>query len=481
MPRNNRQEGVSHSMSSLFNTVPLTLFRPLASQGAPIYADALLRLFAEIQQRSQPLSRELALATVAEALDAPDAFDLTGDASDDASDDAADHSVRAGAILRYFDQTGWLRTEMQSDFTQTFILPDYAFRLLSVFGDLARNEPLALRGLICSIHDLLAAAAHGEAPYDRLPEAYRQTNFLLNGLKELQHNIGAHIEQVLQALEARDVLDQFFTRYRGDIMDRAYHQLRTTDHLSRYRPTIINALASIEHTETLELAARHLHSIGEAASIDQAVMQLAEQIRTIRDQFTGLDRLLELIDTRHSQFVDSAVRTIELHLTANATTSGQLHTILTQLLAVESGRPDDSLPEQYAPLINLFELGLVDSASLAAPTRAATPFELEPAPAEILSPAEIEQAHADTLAQMNRAISRERVRRYALELLDGHSERRGGEIPLAGADDLPLLIYLRSYGDGSLGYTLEQAEDAAWIERDGIGFRDFVLKKKDVT
>jgi DNA-binding transcriptional ArsR family regulator len=454
------------------------LFRPLASQGAPIYVDALLRLFAEIQQRSQPLSRELALATVAEALYAPNALDLTSDAADDES--GADHSLRAAAILRYFDQTGWLRTEMQSDFTQTFILPDYAFRLLGVLGDLARNEPLALRGLICSIHDLLAAAARGDAPYDRLPEAYRQTNFLLNGLKELQHNIGAHIDQVLQTLEARDVLEQFFTQYRGDIMDRAYHQLRTTDHLSRYRPTIINALSAIERTDTLEQSARHLHSIGEAASIDQAVIQLAEQIRTIRDQFAGLDRLLELIDTRHSQFVDSAVRTIELHLTANATTSGQLHTILTQLLAVESGRADDPLPDQYAPLINLFELGLVDEASLAVPTRAATPFEPEQEPPELLSPAEIEQAHAETLAQMNRAISRERVRRYAIELLDGHNERRGGEIPLTGADDLPLLIYLRSYGDGSLGYTLEQADDAAWIERNGVGFRDFVLKKTAV-
>ncbi len=465
-------------MYALFETLPTTLFRPLASRGAPIYADVLLRLFAEIQQHSQPLSRELALAIVAEALAAPEAFELTSDALADDDEAARDTSSRAGAILRYFVQTGWLRSEMQSDFTQTFILPDYAFRLLGVLGELARNEPLALRGLICSIHDLLQAAARGEATYDRLPEAYRQTTFLLNGLKELQHNIGAHIEKVLQTLEARDVLEQFFTQYRGEIMDRAYHQLRTTDHLSRYRPTIVDSLAAIEDVELLESSARHLHTIGEATSIEQAAIQLSDQIITIREQFAGLDRLLEAIDTRHSQFVDSAVRTVELHLTASSTTSGQLHTILNHLLTVEPGTAATPLPDLYAPLVNLFELGLIDAESLSAPGRAATPFELEPAASVILSAEEIAQAQATTLAQMNRAISRERVRRYAQELLAGHSERHGSEIALGGPDDLPLLIYLRSYGDGSLGYTLEQSADAAWIERDGVGFRDFVLRKK---
>jgi len=463
-------------MPALFDTLPPTLFRPLASRGAPVYADALLGLFAETQNRSQPLSRDLALATVMTVLYTPEALELTSDALDD-DDSAADVATRAAAILRYLVASGWLRTEMQSDFTQTFILPDYAFRLLNVLGELARNEPLALRGLICSIHDLLQAAARGEATYDRLPEAQRQTTFLLQGLKELQHNIGAHIQKVLQTLEARAVLEQFFTQYRGDITDKVYHQLKTTDHLSRYRPTIIESLASIELTDTLENAARHLHVIKEADSIEHAVRQLAEQIRSIRDQFDGLDRLLEAIDTRHSQFVDSAVRTVELHLTASSTTSGQLNTIVKHLLTVLKTSADQPLPDEYGPLVNLFALGLLDAESLSAPSRAAVPFELEPVASPIISQAERDQAHAATLAQMNRAISRERVRRYAQELLNGHTERHGHDIPFNGADDLPLLIYLRNYGNGSLGYTLESADDAPWVERDGVGFRDFVLRR----
>jgi hypothetical protein len=84
---------------------------------------------------------------------------------------------------------------------------------------------------------------------------------------------------------------------------------------------------------------------------------------------------------------------------------------------------------------------------------------------------------AYTLQQMNRAISRERVRRYAAMLLRDRDELPATDLPLVGPDDLPLLIYLRSYGDGSLGYRIEEQPDGGWIERAGVGFRAFVLRR----
>jgi hypothetical protein len=74
-------------------------------------------------------------------------------------------------------------------------------------------------------------------------------------------------------------------------------------------------------------------------------------------------------------------------------------------------------------------------------------------------------------------VSRERVRRFALSLLRDRDSVTGAEIPLGGPEDLPLLIYLRAYGDGSLGYLAEEPPRAAWLERDGIGFRDFTIRR----
>ena len=81
------------------------------------------------------------------------------------------------------------------------------------------------------------------------------------------------------------------------------------------------------------------------------------------------------------------------------------------------------------------------------------------------------------MRQLQRTIGREHIRRYAERLLDGRETLRGAEIALGGPDELPLLIYLRRYGDGSLGYRVDDLEEAPWVERDGVGFRDFVMRR----
>jgi hypothetical protein len=459
---------------SLFASIPDTLFSPLASPGAPVYAAALLQIFAETRRHQQPLSRELAVSLVREVLaDAQNALATTSDAGDEVAIEEEDDplTARAAAVLRYLARSGWLRIETQSDFSQSYTLPDYAFRLLNVFNELASDEPLPLQGLIFSIYSLLQTSVREGNAHISLPEAYRQTASLMSGLKELQHNIGVHIEQVLRQLQARDVLEQVFTLYRGEIVDKAYHQLRTTDHVSRFRPGVLEALTQLSSEQQVLQVAQSLRASGLAPSVEAAASRLLGQIREIRDQFEQLDRLLQAIDVRHSQFVDSAVRTVELQLSASTTTSGQLHAILTHMLAGDRGAPDGA-----AEAVDLYALGLLDAESLAAPSRAAVPFVPEPLATPQPTPEEIAAAQARTLRSLNRSVSRERVRRYAAELLREQDEVRVGALWMGGPENLPLLIYLRQYGDGSLGY---RAEDATgeWIEHDGIGFRDFVLRK----
>jgi hypothetical protein len=166
-------------------------------------------------------------------------------------------------------------------------------------------------------------------------------------------------------------------------------------------------------------------------------------------------------------------------LTASSTTSGQLHSILSHLLTDETGAANQPLPDLYRRLVSSFELGLVNESSLASPKRAAVAFVPEVAAAPSLSDEEIAEGRRQTLQLLARAISRDRVRRFAAELLRHSDEARGGDIHLKGPDDLPLLIYLRNYGDGSLGYRVEESENAEWIERDGVGFRDFVIRKAE--
>ena len=105
--------GEMRATMSLFETVPTTLFRPLASPGAAIYTQVLLALFAATKQQSQPLSRERALSLVEQQLELPNAEALTSDAHEEESE--LEQNNHASAILRSLRAWGWLRFEQQSD------------------------------------------------------------------------------------------------------------------------------------------------------------------------------------------------------------------------------------------------------------------------------------------------------------------------------------------------------------------------------
>ncbi|MBV9020155.1 MAG: hypothetical protein JOZ71_05520, partial [Ktedonobacteraceae bacterium] len=317
----------------------------------------------------------------------------------------------------------------------------------------------------------------------RIPQVYQETMRLLNGLKELQHNINTHIETVLNQASLRDILEQTFTSRLHQVTRRAYHELRTTDHVSRFRPGINEALAALS-TKYQDYTADTASQNGTNKQQNASVQRIPEQIENIQAQFDTLDTLLDIIDARHSQFFDSAVRSIEHRLSANTSTSGHLRTILEHLLATQqatsvTAQSAHSLEQVDADaLVHLYSLALLDEKSLMSPRKTPEPFIPDPDVSSELSEQEKRAAQEQTLAQLSRALSRERVRMYANTLLADCDKRRMGDIALNGPDDLPMLIYLRLYGqDGSLGYLSEELVDAPWIERAGIGFRDFVIRR----
>ncbi len=469
----------------LFAKVPASLFSPLAAQGATLYSEVLLVLFEETQRHQEPLSRELCVLLIADLLDAPNALEVTADLSEEDDVQEADRvRARAGAVLRYLTRCQWLHAELQENFTWFYTLPDYAFRLLSTLHDIATDLRDPLQGIICSIHDLLQAAARNtENRALRIAQAYRETMRLRNGLKELQHNIGTYIEAVLHETSPRTLLERTFSSYLAERARRMYHALRTTDHVSRFRPGIEEALSQLRRAELRLVQDPSAASGEEPSELAHGNHQIEDHLHTIFAIFDSLDGLLDAIDARHSQFFDAAVRTIELQLTAESTTSGHLHTLLTHLLTHHTLPENDSTRTEECgdnePLspINLFTLTLLEEASLASPCRTARPFHPTSYLPPPLSEEQVAAVQDATLAQLNRTLSRRKIQWFAATCLNVRPEIHSSEIPLEGPDDIPLLIYLRAYGDGSLGYVAEEISDAPWIEQAGIGFHDFLLRR----
>ena len=471
-------------MATLFDRLPVRLFAPLAAQGAPVYAEALLALFREVQRQPLPLSRELALQIVAEILEAPQAFEGTAELEDGLGEaaeaattatDAEEDPVRARArrVLAYLVACGWLKTENQRDLSQDYILLTHAFQLLRVLDEICSGGSHSPEGLICTIHDLLRQAAGDGLAHIRVMEACRLAELYMNVLKELQHNIGQFYEGLVDRKRPAEVLEHLFVDYRQGVVERTYHKIRTTEHASRYRPSIFEALDHLRSPDRLAEAAADLRKSGAAASVDEAQLTLQEALGVIRERMNALDGLLSAVDDRNRQFHDAAIRKVELTMNAGTSTSGQLHQIL---LAFTSGQAD---PADF-PLVDRFALGLLGAASLAPPAREARTFVPTRAVARDPDPAAVEEARDRSTRQIRLALrfSRQKVKEFALRALGGKQAIRASELPLDGPDDLPMLIYLRRYGDGSLGYRTDRKKSAPWIVVEGVGFQDFTIERQ---
>lgn len=475
----------------LFQKLPVALFVPLAAPLAELYAAALLRIFEETQRHQEPLSWEYCVSQIVEIIAESEAarpVDASSpveaetlvsaqvesavtpgmDASGGPPAENGEQALRERAteLLRNLKQYQWLREEIQPDGTLIYSLPEHTFRLLRVLHEIATGHEERLQGVICNIHDLLQAAVREGNASVRVPQAREETRRLLSRLKELQHTIGLHIEQLLQQRELKDILEQTFVIYLRQVSRSSYHELRTTDHVSRFRGAIYQAL---------HLLQTRFQNPQEGLREILAPQELLDDLDEIHEQFDQLENLLQAIDLRHSQFFDAAVRSIQLKLSSGTRTSGHLFTILETLMQTSDSK---SQPLDPAQLITLHSLELLDERSLMAPRKVNEPFSAPQDEGAAPSEEELEQARMATLERLRRAISHERIRQFAAEILGERQERRVGELDFNGPDDLPMLIYLRQYGkDGALGYCAVEIPDAPWIEQSGIGFRDFLIQR----
>lgn len=469
---------------SVFDTVPRGFFLPLASPGAEVYLHALFAIW-DAQRFNPLLERHVLLDYINDALQAPEALRLTEDAQKDIDEEASPSYMgdRAGIILRYFLKRGWLREEDPTDFDRVYTLPHYAQKLLDTLSIIGAREKLPIRGLICSIRDILQAAVKEEVIEMRIPEAYRQTVQLRNGLGELQDRMREHIQQVAQQRHTSKVLAHL-SAYYAQVSDLTYKQLRTTDHVSRFRPQILEAVRVLDDIKRLTPAMKAMLAQGDAQTESEALSVLEGNIAFIRDQFEILHTYLDTLEALDSRYTNTVTQAIQRDIYARSTISGRLRMLLQKQLHSEVIGADDDIPDEISQLIDLFQVVSIDTRSLSTPKASPQPFITEAIPpTERIEPQEQDiAAHPELLDQMRIAhhASRPQIQQFVLRLLQEQSELHAEDIPITDiATDMPRLMLIWAYGDGSLGYYVQELPSARWIEfpASGLGLRDFLICK----
>jgi hypothetical protein len=436
--------------------LPPGLFNILGSQGGlqRYYLAILLRIYELAEFNRFGLTRDVVVADIAQYLAGPEAQGwaaVAQSASNGAGDDPltpGDMQEQASWFLRRLVEAGWLEREQQADYTEFVILPDYAFTLLEALRTIQQQKPREYTGQLYTAHQLLTHQGSDFSPALALTQAYENVRQVVRGLNELNQNIRRYIERVTRDRPVAELLRLQFEDY-AQVLGPAYHVLKTSDHISRYRRDIVNRLQGWQLDEPwLRAAADELATQGRLTPA-QAADEINHYIRFIINQLESLDPLLEEIDRRHAQYLRTSLRQIRYQLvSADGSFQDRLASLARQLSALQD-EGEHWLPAEM-PAFQSTPIRQPDVDSFYTLPKRQTPFAPEPVIAPLLDPSRVDSLRLRTLREMSLAITPARIQRFVDGFLNGHQTIHINEFPpdtFAKEQDLPWLIYTIAYGN----------------------------------
>jgi len=244
----------------------------------------------------------------------------------------------------------------------------------------------------------------------------------------------------------------------AQVLGPAYHALKTSDHVSRYRRDIVGQLQNWQLDESWldqtadELATQSRHTPAQAAD------EINRFIGFIINQLETLDPLLEEIDRRHTQYLRTSLRQIRYQLVSADGSFNERLMSLAQELAKLQAEGEAWLPDEM-PTFQAMPIEQPDRNSYYTPPTRRAPFTPQPVTAHVLDPAMVLSLREATLQDMGKVITPAKIQGFVNQFFNGSNTLHIGEFPpdtFADESDLPWLIYTISYGNHpEVNYALE--------------------------
>lgn len=450
-----------------FDILPANLFNIFSTQGyislQRHYIAILLRIYALTEFNRFGLTREVVIAEIIDYL--KNAGAETEVAAQMSAEDNGNGSSPprpggrqsaqeyASYLLRRLDESGWIEREQHADYTETIILPNYAFTLLEAFRTIEEQKPREFSGQLYTAHQLLTAASDRDdfSPALAITQAFENVRQVVRGLNELNQNIRRYIERATRAQDpstgakssVSDLLHLQFDDY-AETLGPTYHALKTSDHVSRYRRDIVNQLQGWQlDNDWLDRAAEELAAQGKLTPA-QASEEITRSMQFIIHQLEGLDPLLEDIDHRHAQYLRTSLRQIRYQLvSADGSFKDRLVNLAKHLDALQE--EGESLLPEDAPGLQRHPIHQPDLRSYYTPPQNRGAFIPAKLSAPTLRLSELAALRAATLQDVTRALTPDKVNRFVLGFFNGHKKLHANELPPDVLHDLQWLTTIIAY------------------------------------
>jgi len=301
----------------LFQRLPDTLFRPLASQNRQLYWDLLLHLYEQFFGPDAPpapddgyLARTVSI-DVERFISTREWFPPEGEAPVEDTPTA-----RAGYLLRSLIDAGWL-TEERIGVRNFLDMRPTVQKFLELLKQFAEEGPQFIGGKVQLIYNqLLAVQADPAGQAAGFHESAKQARALISMLKATNMRVREAMDLLSAHESTADFVRAFFTDYISNLYIRDYHELRTENHPLKHRYEILQVVYALrDHQPAREALVSWYQSAFRTATREQAESLFERDVGRflvfgqIEDHLDRLDNSVSRTTLRALSYIQYKIRT----------------------------------------------------------------------------------------------------------------------------------------------------------------------------
>lgn len=462
----------------LFQIVPENLFTLFTSKHRDLYVEALFTLLQCYRQEFSIRKNDLA-AMLCHTLE-EQILSVTDD-----EDELAGRTLseRAHSIIRKFLSTGWLELEPSAQSFEDYLtVPEYAIKIIKTLHEIAFDKPKEYNSFVHNTYVALKNAneERDEYVYEALLAAHRNTEELIDSLRNLLNNMRKYYQQLQEQKEIKELLKEHFDQYISLVSERVYHRIKTSDCVPRFRNKILQILKSwVIDYSLLEQISNQMVQRGHSLNQKEAQYLVVEMIEYIMESYDRIHVLLNEIDKKNSSYIKASVERFQYLLNTNAGTKGKLVDILNQLPRFRS---DDEVQWQLLKEnLPLHSVAFIDEQSLFTdPKRKA---KHNPAPLSIEQDApeeEVSSEYDDLKKRFRQGISRKKVISFIQSSLGDKALIESSQLQLEdNSDFLKLIMSVLISDESGLPYRVEFKDSSVFINGYQIPEMLFINSKEN--
>ncbi|ABO49123.1 hypothetical protein Dred_0581 [Desulforamulus reducens MI-1] len=390
-------------------------------------------------------------------------------------------SGRAHFLIRKFLETGWLEREQDSQsFTEQFVVPMYASKLLNLFYDLVSGKTTEYNGFVYSTYSILktADAERDDYMFDGLRQAHQLTENLDNALRELLANLRFYHQRLQEQVEVKEILAEHFDVFRQKISDKIYHPLKTFDSVPRFKNRILRILKNwLTEPELIEDMAVVGHKRGFGLDPEACRQRVIVMIGEIIDTYEGIDQLLKSIDKKNTAYTRASVERMQYYINTERDIKGKLVEIMKRLPKMNDRKREEEIGLLSRDL-PLFQQVYVDEESLFTEPRK----RKEHCPrttnlASLINKEELDSEMQEFKKRLEKVYSHHKVLEYITEQLARQGVLRAKDLRLETDDDfIKLILACIKNDEADIPFTIDFKDDYLLVN--GYRIPELLIAKK---